>query len=284
MSGDNVPSKPAAETPRQNFLLGCVLVVFLVSARTPIPSGKENRRNAIPFLREQFPDLEVSPKDSVTAPVAVVFHLIRSGEPKLARRAIEFAADQEFGYAAPYVIDRLGGDDAELERAAQHFLRTIAGADYGPDTASWRAWWRNPTRNLFGVSVGRYTFMIATTAAVVLCGLMLAALGWGLGRATVANMGVGLLALSWFMTMSHLFLRFVGSSDTCTFGPDRITYFSEHGRTIGLEDAKISGLGLPILFIAVFVLVPAALVLAYEVFIVRRRKKATVEADRAGVG
>src|SRR5436309_2192281 len=82
------------------------------------------------FLKELFPEREVEPEGDRHGPVAVIYELIRSGEPRVARRAIDFAAEQRFGYAAPYVIERLGSGDAELERAAQDFLRTIAGRDY----------------------------------------------------------------------------------------------------------------------------------------------------------
>src|SRR5438105_14320209 len=166
MSGDSAQNQTAAPlTTRQKALFVGILAVsgllWFVSLDTPIPSGTENREKARAFLKEQFPDREVSPHDSASphdrliAPVAVVYELIRSGEPEVARRAIGFAAEQRFGYAAPYVIGRLGSGDPELERAAQDYLRTIAGRDHGPDAESWRASWRDPPRKLLGVvSVG----------------------------------------------------------------------------------------------------------------------------------
>src|SRR5437588_5636094 len=91
-------------------ILAAAGLLWFVSLDTPIPSGKEHREKATAFLKEQFPDREVSfpdrkvsPHDRLIAPVAVVYELIRSGEPQVARRAIGFAADQRFGYAAPYV-------------------------------------------------------------------------------------------------------------------------------------------------------------------------------------
>lgn len=288
--GGTEPKSSYPMTPGQGTMIGCLLVasavIFAVAARTPIPSGKENCEKARPFLKELFPDREVSPSDSVTAPVAVVFHLIRSGEPKVARRAIEFATEQQFGYAAPYVIDRLDSDDPELERAAQNFLRTIAIGDHGPDTQSWRAWWRDPTRNILDVLVGRNTFAIITTVGMGLCGLFLMVLGRWLQRRTIAILGDGMLGLAWFMAFVHVMIRVFATSKTCSFGSSIITYFSNKGRVVGLEDAAmIDGKPGPIfLAMATFVLVPMLLMIGCHVFIARRRKKANLRADRAGIG
>src|SRR5262249_9891218 len=139
---------PPRLTPWQQALSVGILVaagvLWFTSHEPPIPSGKENKEKARAFLKEQFPDREVSPHDSRNAPVAAVYELIGSGEPEVARRAIGFAAEEQFGYATPYVIGRLGSGDPELERAAQDYLRTITGRDHGPDAAAWRAWWRDP--------------------------------------------------------------------------------------------------------------------------------------------
>jgi hypothetical protein len=75
------------------------------------------------------------------------------------------------------VIGLLGSDDPELERAAQHFLRTVAGGDYGPNAASWRAWWRNPALNRYGLSIGWNTLKIVVTGAIALAGLSLMLIG-----------------------------------------------------------------------------------------------------------
>src|SRR5262249_14896653 len=141
-------------TGRQKVLYILVMaafsLLFVVSLQTqPIPSGRENCEKARVFLKEQVPDRAVAADGSktrnaqLTAPVAVIYELIRSGEPEVAQRAIEFAAEQRFGYAAPYVIGRLGSGDPELESNAQNYLRTIAGGDYGPDAESWREWWHD---------------------------------------------------------------------------------------------------------------------------------------------
>jgi hypothetical protein len=254
------------------LVAACVGVFFTV--RTPIPSGDATREGVAKFLKQLYRDREVSPSDRPAAPVAVVFHLIRSGEPAVARRAIAFAAEKQFGSAAPYVIGRLGSDDPELERAAQHFLRTIAGGDYGPDAASWRAWWRDPPKNVLGLSVGWTTLKIAVTGGIALSGLSL--MLWR-SRRTVAGLGGGFLGIAYFLTFCDLLMRFVGTPYTCTFGGISITYYI---KPIGLEDARIGGAGLVFLAMAGFVLVPFVLVLVYHVLV----KEASLRADRAGVG
>jgi hypothetical protein len=52
-------------------------------------------------LKEQFPDREVSPSDSVTAPVAAVFELIRSGNPDEARRRSTSRASSDSAMPRP---------------------------------------------------------------------------------------------------------------------------------------------------------------------------------------
>ncbi len=276
MSGDGVPSKTERPLTRgQKVLLACAflaLLVWIFSLRTPIPSGKENRAKASAFLKQQFPDREVSPRDSVTAPVALVYDLIRSGEPEVARRAIEFAADQRFGYAAPYVIERLGSGDAELERAAQAFLREIAGGDYGPGAESWRAWWR--------AAAGLSTFAVAVPAALALGGVSLMAVGGGARRAALVRLGVPLVGVSWFMACCLTMLRLVGSPETCTFGASRITYYAEHGAVVGLEDARVGGAGLLILLVAVFMVLGFAVVTCARL-IDRRSRAAGIPTDHA---
>src|SRR6478736_833860 len=108
MSTDTTePQTPPHMPPRQRaVLIGILLVaavLYFVSLTSPIPYGGENNKTARPFLKEQFPDREVEPLDDRYGPVAVIYELIRSGEPRVARRAIDFAAEQRFGYAAPYV-------------------------------------------------------------------------------------------------------------------------------------------------------------------------------------
>src|SRR5262245_30766857 len=98
----------AATEPRSAWPLTrgetAVFGVFLVAAcvavpvtfRTPIPSGNTRYEEVALFLKQLYPDREVSgdfrrKKWIASAHVAVVLHLIRSGEPAIARRAIDFA-------------------------------------------------------------------------------------------------------------------------------------------------------------------------------------------------
>jgi hypothetical protein len=106
MSGNSEQHTTANVSPRWDGRLvipvfGVVGLLWLVSFVSPIPGGNENPEKAKAFLKEQFPDRELSPHDSDTAAVAVVYQLIRSGPPEVARRAIAFATEQRFGYAAP---------------------------------------------------------------------------------------------------------------------------------------------------------------------------------------
>jgi hypothetical protein len=248
----------------------CVGVSAAVTFRAPIPDGNATGEEVVVFLKQVYPDREVSPKTPIASPyglhgaaVAVVFHLIRSGEPAVARRALDFAAEKQFGSAAPYVIGRLGSDDPELERAAQDFLRTIAGRDYGPDAASWRAWWRDPPLNRYGLSVGWTTLKIAVTGAIALFGLLLMLICWR-SRPPVAAVGGAFLGIAYFLAFVHVTMRFSSQPHTCTFGSIHITYYSG---PIGLEDARIGGAGFGLLAMASFVLVPLGLVLVYHVLV-----------------
>jgi hypothetical protein len=292
MSGNSDQGTTATSLPlgQQALLLGVVAAAFLlwaVSSETPIPSGNENRDKARAFLKEQFPDREVSPHDSesphdrLIASVAVVYELIRSGKAEVARRAIEFAAEQRFGYAAPYVIGRLGSGDPELERAAQDYLRTIAGRDYGPDAESWRAWWRDPPRKFLGVvSVGHTTLLIAMPATLALAGVVLMALG-RMGRRFAAQLGPPLVVLAWMMMGGYAVgsMRLAGNPSTCTFGSSRITYYA----VVGLEDARVGGTGYMILAFAVISIGMFALMFACAaVASGRPAQTAGVQADRAG--
>jgi hypothetical protein len=263
-------------------------VLWFVSLRTPIPSGTENREKARAFLKEQFPGREVSPTEesphhTLTAPVAVVYELIRSGEPGVARRAIAFAAEQEFGYAAPYVIGRLGSGDPGLERAAQDFLRTIAGGDYGPGAGSWRAWWRDPPRTFLGVaSVGQTTLTIAIPATMALAGVLLRAVGRMGRRWAAVELGSPLVGFAWLMGCFLVGMRLGGDPHTCTFGSSPITYYEGHGTVVGLEDAKVGGMGGWILWTAVCVFGGLALMLACTALAGRRSQSASGPPDRGG--
>jgi hypothetical protein len=283
------------ETAVIGVLLVAACVGVPITFATPIPrDGDATVDEVVVFLKQLYPDREVSPSvrdfglqlGVVDAPYAVVLHLIRSGEPAVARRAIEFAAEKQFGSAAPYVIGRLGSDDPDLERAAQHFLRTIAGGDYGPDAASWRAWWRDPPKNVFGWSVGWNTLKIVVTGAIALAGLSLMLIGRWLSRRPVAGVGGVFLGIAYFMAFVHVTMWLLGTRYTCTFGSIRITYY---GNPVGLEDAKIGSVGLELLAVAAFVLIPFVLVLVFHVLVKEARGRdqenkplPETEVDRSG--
>jgi hypothetical protein len=285
MSGAVVPSKTEVPLSRgQKALLASAFVVVVLwtsSVLPPIPSGKENRAKAGAFLREHFPDRDVSPRESLTAPVAVVYDLIRSGGPDVARQSIELAADQRFGYAAPYVIERLGSGDPELERAAQTFLQTIAGGDYGPGAESWRAWWRDPPPNVEGTApFGHNTVAIGVPAAFAVSGVFLIAVSAMLRRARFLQLGAPLVLMSCFMAMGLAMFRLVGTPDTCTFGSRRITYYAMKGSVIGLEDARVGGIGLLVLLLAGFLLAVVA-VFACAKLVERRSRDTSAQTGRA---
>jgi hypothetical protein len=287
MSGHDVPSK--TEVPlsrREKALLAGAIVVLLLwtnSIWPPIPSGRENRAKAGAFLREHFPDRAVSPRESDLAPVAVVYDLIRSGEPDIARQAIEFSTDQRFGFAAPYVIERLGSGDPELERAAQTFLQTIAGGDYGPGAESWRAWWRDPPPNVDGTApFGHNTVAIAVPAAYALIGVLLTAVSALVRRARFLRLGVPLVLMSCFMATGLTTFRLVGYPGTCTFGSKHVTYYRMGIDVIGLEDARVGGMGLLVLLLAGWLLAVVA-VFACGKLVECRSRYASGQSDGAAV-
>lgn len=261
----------AGQTAVLVLVAACVGIAIAQTVATPMPSSNVMVDEVTLFLKQLYPDREViADEPGIPAtPLAVVLHLIRSAEPAVARRAIEFAADKRFSSAAPYVIGRLGSDDPELERAAQHALRTIAGGDYGPDAASWRAWWRDPPKNVFGWSVGWTTLKIVVTGGIALAGLSLMLIGLRRSRGTVAAVGGLFLVLAYFLAIIELADALVGQRWTCTFGSTRITYYSD--QPVGLEDSRIGGAGLGLVFPAAWVLVPLVLALVYHALVKEAR-------------
>jgi hypothetical protein len=65
----------------------------------------------------------------------VVFHLIRSGEPGVARQAIDFAAARGLGIATPSVIGRLEDQAPGVRQSARAFLVAIGGEEPVPHDA-----------------------------------------------------------------------------------------------------------------------------------------------------
>ncbi|MCI0741530.1 MAG: hypothetical protein L0Y72_21050 [Gemmataceae bacterium] len=181
--------------------------------------------------------------------------------------------------AAPYVIGRLGSDDPELERAAQHALWTFAGGDYGPDAASWRAWWRDPPKNVFGWSVGWTTLKIVVTGGIALGGLSLMLIGLWRSRGAVAAVGGTFLVVAYFLAFIELTDAF-RERWTCTFGSTRITYYAV--QPVGLEDSKVEGgPGLVLVGLAIWVLIPLVLLLVYSALVKDARGRDEGLSDRS---
>ncbi len=246
------------------FLVGGVIFVLWSwwTATWPIPRGKQNREKSAAFLEQQFPNRGLSPsaEDNATAPVAAVFHVIRHEKPNDATKAINFAAEQEFGYASPYVIERLESDDRDLRRAARQFLTKMAGKDYGPNAEAWKAWWHDPPRRLAGIAtLGHHSFQMAIPVGSALIGGLLFFIGFRMKGDVVSTLGSALMGLGWFLLIVTLGIQYVGSFETCTFGGTEITYHQGHGVVEGLADAYSGGIGLWLTLCAAFVGIPFAL-------------------------
>jgi hypothetical protein len=239
-------------------LLTAFLITF-VFVGYPITSGHDNRDNAMLFVKQLYPDRTLSPADDSTAAVAVVMGLIRSGDNSCARKAIDFAADNEFGYASPYVIERLESEDGALRHSARAFLIRIAGKDDGPSAEAWRAWWQDPTRWVLGfVPVGQRTLECALPVLVAAVGILM----WAVRRVRKGRPALSwplayiVLLMSWFTTFVIVSRRLVGGFNTCTFGSTTITYHTSHGLVLGLEDARLGGFGLFLLLTVCYLLIP----------------------------
>jgi hypothetical protein len=271
------PKLTRRETVGVGLIVGGLFLLWVVwTGSWPVPRGKENRKQAAAFLKKEFPDRQLVPNtdESVTAPVAALFHVIRDGEPKKAAKAIAFAGEQEFGYASPYVIERLESDDPRLRAAARDFLQRISGRDFGPQASAWKAWWRDPPRSLLGiVTVGHNTFQFAIPIAASLIGVLLAEFGRGKRRNFVTVLSAALLLSGWFQLIGTLGLHLVGGFNTCVFGGTRIAYYSDHGVVLGLKDARVGGFGLWLLLVAAYLVVPLIVALVYMVVSVRWQKE-----------
>lgn len=272
MAADTPAKKPGIHMTRGQKALVIVTVgggffLWIITGMSPIPHGQKNREKAEPFLKQQFPDRAVSPADSVTAPVAAVFEVIRSGKPDEARRAIDFARDQEFGYAAPYVIERLGSGDPVLEQSALDFLRTISGRDYGQDADAWREWWRDPPTII--MSIGQSTLRIGIPTAYAIVGIVLLTIGRILRRPKIGELSIPLVILAWFMAIMGTAMHSVGTAKESTFGASHITYYADHGVVVGLEDARTGGSPLWIGLIALWIVGGLTLMVICAVVVMR---------------
>jgi hypothetical protein len=215
--------------------LGCNL--FLIE---PIPPRWHQQRDKVkPFLDKLCPDQAASiAKDDSLGAVAALYHVIRSGDDEAAYQAIIFAGQNGFGYGCPYAIERLENGDPKLREAAASYLKAIAGADYGPSAESWRAWWRDPPRNLFGLEIGQWTLRVETPILILLWGLILGAAASLAARKLLLHyFCLVALVLAWFQCLTVAF-HWVAGLGTCTFGAETIKYWKTHGIVLGLEDAN----------------------------------------------
>jgi hypothetical protein len=88
-----------------------------------------------------------------------------------------------------------------------------------------------------------------------------------------------LVFLSWFAGFMLAMIRLVGSYDRCRFGADQIVYHCDHGHVLGLEEARVGGVGLFALLIAAFLLIPFLAAIVYVIiFGARARQQAPREA------
>lgn len=262
-------------------LIGVLFFVWLVWLGTaPLPRGHENRDKVGAFLKEQFPRRSLSPDDTGAAGVAALFHVIRTAPPEKAAPAIEFAAQQRFGYATPYVIERLEDPDPKLRAAAHSYLVSITGVDHELDADAWRGWWRDPPRRLFGIlPVGQHSFEIAVPVCTALLGIFLIVNRRRLGRAADVS-ATALLAGAWFFSFMLTTIRLVGSFDSCFFGAERIVYHASHGDVIGLEEARAGGPGLYALLMVAFLATPFVGAIVLAAVLVRRSAGAVQEVDQ----
>jgi hypothetical protein len=247
-------------TPKQTAVF-CVVAfsffaVMVASLGTPISKGTASRQQTLAFLGELLPEHDLTTLKGSYDPDAVLFHLIRTGEPEIAQRAIGFAAEHRFGYAMPYVIQRLGSDDPELNETALRYLREITGVDLGSGASAWRAWWRNPPRTILGLTIGETTFAIGLPTLLLTAGMTFLIIGqrWRLERASV--FAVAFLAMTWFNLYNLAMTRLIGKHHECTIGSTRIGYFSGKGKVVGLEDARLAGEWFVFVVLATFIIGP----------------------------
>lgn len=252
-------------TPRQTavnvLLCGGVLLFWLVwTGSWPVPRGEEHSRDAAAvFLKQEFPDRALRPdaQEDSTGPVAVVFYIIQSGETQDAIKAVQFATEQNLGYASPYVIGRLETDSPPLQQAARNFLRKMAGKDLGSQPQPWQEWWSDPPRSLMGVvTVGHDSTQVGIPIASGLLGALLLMTGLRRKNAVYSTIGTSLSALSWFLIISTAGIQLVGGVNTVTFGGIEIDYYTDHGVVEGLSDAKAGGFLLWLLLCLTFVAGP----------------------------
>ena len=222
--------------PLMLFTAGVNLLVY---PSNPIQNSRDDQRHAVTFLEKIFPDEQIPWR---TPAVAVVFDLIRSGDDVVAIQAINFATENGFGHAAPYVIRRLDSAHPELRTAAHGCLVQLANHDYGDSADAWHQWWRNPPRKFFGIPVGQRTLENSMPFMVIVVGFAL----WALQRSNVErSMAVSLIGIILVFSLFSAFivfsLRLSGGPEEVMFAGRTVHYFTDHGVVLGLEDSRLGG-------------------------------------------
>jgi hypothetical protein len=246
-----------------SIFAGFIGINILRVVRIP-PRGNENRHKVKLFLAAQCPKqaVTISDEDRLGS-VAALYDVIRSGDDEVASRAITFAGENEFGYASPYVIQRLESKNPKVRDAARDFLKAISGTDYGPSKEAWYLWWRDPPKNILGLKIGQWTFTLATPILVFLWGLLIGTLAWILKNklASVASM-VLTIPLACFQCIVVAFFYGLAEAGSCTFGNHTIKYWSRKGTVVGLEDIEFWDN-------RVFFICPAIIILATAILFLR---------------
>jgi hypothetical protein len=132
------------------------------------------------------------------------------------------------------------------------------------------------------VSVGQTTLTIGIPVTLALAGVCLLAAGWR-GRRWQAELGPPLVGLALLMGCFLIATRLGGNAETCTFGPNEVTYHVVSRDVVGLEDARVGGMGHWIVLCAVGMFGGLALVVTSAAIAGRWSQAASVPANQAGV-
>ncbi len=243
--GTSPASRPQSDASAESakwkvqWLLGVQFAAMFVAlgyviGTDPFYTARDVDEKAGSFVKTLYPDRAVR-GDSPYANIAVVLNLIRSGDNKAARTAIDFAADLNLFCASPYAIERLQSEDAALRQSAHSLLVQVAGKDYGPSTQGWWPWWYNPPRPVLRMGpVGQHTVEAAAPVVIFLLGLLL----WAVGGLIHGSKGRSPW-LSWprayVMLVPPAWMAIVLTCDrlsawhkSCTFGSETIRYYTYH--------------------------------------------------------
>jgi hypothetical protein len=157
-------------------------------------------------------------------------------------------------------------------------LRAISGGDYGPDAD---AWWRDPPKNLLFAHLGQTTLKIGVPVLYALAAFALLVTGYEFRRPRIGEPAVAFILAAGFMAIATTAIQLIGTTSTCSFGPSQITYYAEHGRVVGLEDARVGGPLLWIGLISVWMIGGISLLIGCAV-VIMRSKPSTPEPLEVG--